>query len=67
MSFQLLKTWVSTHIISGLLEALIEHWRASLIAVFDVGRDLELGNSKTDSMRKRKREKQDNSTKGLRW
>merc|ERR1719234_1147049 len=51
----------------GLLEALIEHWRASLIAVFDVGRDLELGNTKTDAMRKRKREKQENSTKGLRW
>ena len=52
---------------AGLLEALIEHWRASLIAVFDVGRDLELGNTKTDAMRKRKREKQENSTKGLRW
>merc|ERR1719433_1261998 len=51
----------------GLLEALIEPWRASLIAVFDVGRDLELGNTKTDAMRKRKREKQENSTKGLRW
>merc|ERR1719206_1317008 len=51
----------------GLLEALIEHWRASLIAVFDVGRDLELGNTKTDAMRKRKREKLENSTKGLRW
>ena len=49
------------------MEALIEHWRASLIAVFDVGRDLELGNTKTDAMRKRKREKQENSTKGLRW
>ena len=52
---------------TGLLEALIEHWRAALIAVFDVGRDLELGNTKTDAMRKRKREKQENSTKGLRW
>lgn len=51
----------------GLLEALIEHWRASLIAVFDVGRDLELGNTKTDAIRKRKRDKQENSTKGLRW
>lgn len=51
----------------GLLEALIEHWRASLIAVFGVGRDLELGNTKTDAIRKRKRDKQDNSTKGLRW
>merc|ERR1719319_1088077 len=51
----------------GLLEALIEHWRASLIAVFDVGRDLELGNTKTDAIRKRKREQQENSTKGLRW
>ena len=38
-----------------------------MIAVFDVGRDLELGNTKTDAMRKRKREKQENSTKGLRW
>ena len=55
------------HFLPGLLEALIEHWRASLIAVFDVGRDLELGNTKTDAMRKRKREKQENSTKGLRW
>ena len=32
-----------------------------------MGRDLELGNTKTDAMRKRKREKQENSTKGLRW
>ena len=56
-----------TYFCPGLLEALIEHWRASLIAVFDVGRDLELGNTKTDAMRKRKREKQENSTKGLRW
>ena len=32
----------------GLVEALIEHWRVSLIAVFDVGRDLELNNPKTE-------------------
>ena len=30
----------------GLLEALIEHWRASLIAMFDLGSDLEMTNSK---------------------
>ena len=51
----------------GLLEALLEHWRASLKAVFGLTGELELTNSKTDSMRKRKRERQEGAGKGLRW
>lgn len=51
----------------GLVEALIEHWRASLIAVFDVARDLELNNPKTELQRKRKREKIEKSSQGLKW
>merc|ERR1719189_2985473 len=51
----------------GLLEALIEHWRASLIAVFDVARDLELNNPKSELQRKRKREKVEKSLEGLKW
>ena len=39
----------------GLVEALIEHWRASLIAALDVAQDLELNNPKTELQRKRKR------------
>lgn len=51
----------------GLLEALVEHWRAALIAVFDVARDLELSNPKAEIQRKRKREKAEKSTQGLKW
>eukprot|EP00092_Neocalanus_flemingeri_P012405 GFUD01013373.1.p1 GENE.GFUD01013373.1~~GFUD01013373.1.p1 ORF type:complete len:1237 (+),score=326.19 GFUD01013373.1:521-3712(+) len=51
----------------GLVEALIEHWRASLIAVFDIARDLELNNPKTELQRKRKREKIEKSSQGLKW
>ena len=38
----------------GLVEALNEHLRASLIAVFDGAQDLELNNPKTELQRKRK-------------
>jgi len=51
----------------GLLDALIEHWRASLIAVFDVARDLEMSTPKTELQRKRKREKVEKSLEGLKW
>lgn len=51
----------------GLLEALVEHWRAALIAVFDVARDLELSNPKAEVQRKRKRDKAEKSTQGLKW
>merc|ERR1719189_1687300 len=51
----------------GLLDALIEHWRASLIAVFDVARDLEMSTPKTEIQRKRKREKVEKSLEGLKW
>ena len=48
-------------------QALIEHWRAPLIAVVDVARDLELNNPKTELQRKRKREKIEKSSQGLKW
>lgn len=51
----------------GLLDALIDHWRASLIAVFDVARDLEMSTPKTELQRKRKREKVEKSLHGLKW
>merc|ERR550517_279647 len=51
----------------GLLDALIDHWRASLIAVFDVARDLEMSTPKTELQRKRKREKVEKSLQGLKW
>ena len=52
----------------GLLDALIEHWRASLIAVFDVAAsDLEMSTPKTELQRKRKREKVEKSLEGLKW
>ena len=51
----------------GLLDALIEHWRASLIAVFDVASDLEMSTPKTELQRKRKREKVEKSLEGLKW
>merc|ERR1719189_2890330 len=50
-----------------LLDALIEHWRASLIAVFDVARELEMSTPKTEIQRKRKREKVEKSLEGLKW
>jgi len=53
----------------GLLEALIEHWRASLVAMFDLSKDLELSNHKQDSNRKRKRERAEKQRqdRGVRW
>lgn len=51
----------------GLLEALLEHWRASLIAMFDITKDLEVTNAKTDEIRKRKRSRIEKSTEGVKW
>ena len=51
----------------GLVEALIEHWRAPLIAVVDVARDLELNNPKTELQQKRKRERIEKFSQGLKW
>ena len=39
----------------GLLEALLEHWRASLISMFDITEDLELGTDKDRKLRAQKR------------
>jgi AT-rich interactive domain-containing protein 1 len=38
----------------GLLEALLEHWRAALIEMFDIGEDLELGQFRKDDPREKK-------------
>jgi len=51
----------------GLLEALIEHWRASLIAMFDLTLELELANTKGENNRKRKREKLEKASNGVKW
>jgi len=51
----------------GLLEALIEHWRASLVAMFDLTKDMELSNAKADSNRKRKRDRAEKRLDGVRW
>lgn len=51
----------------GLLEALIEHWRASLIAMFDLGSDLEITNTKNENNKKRKRDKIEKSCQGVKW
>jgi len=51
----------------GLLEALIEHWRASLIAMFDVTADLELSNEKAETSRKRKRERAERCAQEGKW
>jgi len=51
----------------GLLDALIDTWRAALIQVFDVARDLEVSTPKTENQRKRKRERMEKSLHGLKW
>merc|ERR1719282_1221663 len=51
----------------GLLDALIDTWRAALIQVFDVARDLEMSTPKTEQQRKRKREKLEKSLQGVKW
>jgi len=51
----------------GLLEALIEQWRASLIAMFDLTKDLEISNAKYELNRKRKRDKLEKSAQGVKW
>jgi len=51
----------------GLLDALVDTWRAALIQVFDVARDLEVSTPKTENQRKRKRERVVKSLQGLKW
>ena len=61
------KPFIMKYLFSGLLEALIEHWRASLIAMFDLTKELELSNAKADSNRKRKRDRGEKRLDGVRW
>lgn len=51
----------------GLLEVLLEHWRASLIAMFGLGEDLESSTDKTSGKRTRKRRKVLESAKCKKW
>merc|ERR550532_3108274 len=53
--------------VPGLLDALVDTWRAALIQVFDVARDLEVSTPKTENQRKRKRERVVKSLQGLKW
>jgi len=51
----------------GLLEALLEHWRASLIAMFGVCEDLEVSTEKSVERRTRKRQRVLDSAKSKKW
>ena len=51
----------------GLLEALLEHWRASLIAMFGISEDLEASTEKTAEKRTRKRSRVVESAKNKKW
>lgn len=51
----------------GLLEALLEHWRASLIAMFGVAEDLEASTEKSAGKRTRKRTRVMASAKSKKW
>lgn len=51
----------------GLLEALMEHWRASLIAMFGVSEDLEVSTEKSAGRRTRKRQRVLESAKSKKW
>lgn len=51
----------------GLLEALIEHWRASLIAMFGVSEDLEASTERSAGRRTRKRQRILESAKSKKW
>merc|ERR1719418_50445 len=51
----------------GLLEALLEHWRASLIAMFGVCEDLEVSTEKSVERRTRKRQRVLDSSKSKKW
>lgn len=52
----------------GLLEALIEHWRASLIAMFDdVTKELEMSSHRAETGRKRKRDRLEQAAQAVKW
>ena len=51
----------------GLLDALLEHWRASLIAMFGITEDLEVNTEKTGEKRSRKRSQKLEEAKNRRW
>jgi len=51
----------------GLLEALLEHWRASLIAMFGVCEDLEVSTEKAVGRRTRKRQRVLECAKNKKW
>ena len=51
----------------GLLEALLEHWRASLIAMFGVTEDLEASTAKSAGRRTRKRARALENSKAKNW
>lgn len=51
----------------GLLEALLDHWRASLIEMFGITEDLEVNNEKTGEKRTRKRWKAIEVAKSRKW
>merc|ERR1719412_1080384 len=51
----------------GLLEALLEHWRASLIAMFGISEDLEATTEKAAEKRTRKRSHVLASAKSKKW
>jgi hypothetical protein len=46
----------------------VEHWRASLIAMFDdVTKDLELTSERAETGRKRKRERLEKAAQAVKW
>ena len=51
----------------GLLEALLEHWRAALIAMFGITEDLEVNAEGTAEKRTRKRSRAIEADKNRRW
>ena len=51
----------------GLLEALLEHWRASLIAMFGITEDLEASTDKVAEKRSRKRSRVLECAKSKKW
>lgn len=51
----------------GLLEALLEHWRASLIAMFGITEDLEASTDKVAEKRSRKRSRVIECAKSKKW
>jgi len=51
----------------GLLEALLEQWRAALTQVFNITQELELSNQRLEEGRKRKRDRMDKERQGVKW